>query len=203
MKRTNEYRTFPGEKIKNNDHDFRYKVAAEIRTALRQEYGYGRSSDKKIAQKINRETRAIKNWILGFNMPDSEHLVVLMQSSDAVLAAVLNLANRAYLVPHISSRNCTQEIVSSDAAARQGGRIYSAESCTINVSVALNDAGKLNQRQLWFLGLLQHGQYIQPDAIVTQWGVSIRTARTDVSGLMENSLIRFVGARKTGRYVLK
>jgi hypothetical protein len=32
--------------------------------------------------------------------------------------------------------------------------IYSAGFCTINVTVALSLAGKLNQRQLWFLGYL-------------------------------------------------
>lgn len=71
---------------------------------------------------------------------------------------------------------------------------------TINVSVNLGLAGKLNQRQLWFLGELQNHKEVRAEDIATAWEVALRTAKRDVAGLSAAGMIRFVGARKTGWY---
>lgn len=80
---------------------------------------------------------------------------------------------------------------------------YSDNNVTIQVTVDLDTASRLNQRQLWFLGRLQRGDAPHADAIAKTWGVTLRTARRDVAALVALKLARFVGPNKTGHYELK
>jgi Fic family protein len=79
-------------------------------------------------------------------------------------------------------------------------KIYSVSSVTINVTLPLTQASNLNQRQLWFLGRVQQGLTSKADDIEAAWGVTLRTAKRDIAGLIDLQLIRFSGARKNGRY---
>ncbi len=80
--------------------------------------------------------------------------------------------------------------------------VYGDKFFTINVAVRIEDAAELNQRQLWFLGCIQTGKKPSTEAITEIWGVTMRTAKRDVAGLVSLKLIRFRGAKKTGHYVL-
>ena len=60
----------------------------------------------------------------------------------------------------------------------------------------------LNDRQNWMLLQLAQGHAIAAEDVMTQFGVSERTARRDIAGLRERKLVAFEGAPKTGRYVL-
>ena len=58
----------------------------------------------------------------------------------------------------------------------------------------------LNERQDWFLVLLRHINEGRAEHITAEFGVSLKTARRDIERLKETGKIRFVGAKKTGRY---
>jgi hypothetical protein len=93
--------SFPLPVITKSCSIYREKITSEIAAALHQEYGGKLPPNKKIANGTAMMARAIKNWFSGRNAPDSANLIHLMEHSNAVLAAVLRLANRHYLVPHV------------------------------------------------------------------------------------------------------
>ena len=68
------------------------------------------------------------------------------------------------------------------------------------MTISLNRASQLNQRQLWFLGMLQQGYVIKAEHVTATWNVSLRTAKYDIATMAETGLIRFVGTRRTGSY---
>ena len=61
----------------------------------------------------------------------------------------------------------------------------------------------VNERQRWFMAQLQRGGQVKAEAIVSQWKVSLATAKRDIASLREKELVEFVGATKTGSYRLK
>jgi len=66
-----------------------------IAIALRADFGASAAAVKRIARFTRANERAVRNWFEGKNGPSGEHLIRLMQHSDAVLGAVLSLCNRA------------------------------------------------------------------------------------------------------------
>ena len=75
-----------------------------------------------------------------------------------------------------------------------------ANFCTISVTISLKHAQNLNQRQLWFLGMLQQGYRVRANDSVKTWDVSSRTAKYDISLLTKMGLVQFIGPPKTGKY---
>ena len=65
-----------------------------IGAALSYELGGAGRAAKTTIRWTGVSERTAKNWILGSNGPSGEHLLELMRHSDAVLAAVLELAGR-------------------------------------------------------------------------------------------------------------
>lgn len=65
----------------------------------------------------------------------------------------------------------------------------------------LTDA-TLNERQRWVLDRVGKGHPVKAREIAAHWQVSIKSARRDLAGLCGCGLLRFVGARKNGRYQL-
>lgn len=61
----------------------------------------------------------------------------------------------------------------------------------------------VNERQRWFMEQLQRGGQVKAEDIMSQWQVSLATAKRDIASLRENGLVEFVGAAKTGSYRLK
>lgn len=72
-----------------------------------------------------------------------------------------------------------------------------AENVPINVPIK-----SLNERQRWFLILLKRKNKARAEDIAVHFGVALKTAKRDIEGLKDAGKIRFVGARKTGRYEL-
>lgn len=58
----------------------------------------------------------------------------------------------------------------------------------------------VNERQHWFMAQLQRGGQVKAEDIVSQWKVSLATAKRDIASLREKELVEFVGATKTGSY---
>lgn len=194
--------------LKNIDHKFpkekadkiESKIAKKLRTILRDHYYDFPSAVKSICAKTGVHERAVRNWYDGRNPPSSGHFLVLARSYPAVLQMMLELAGR----PDLAAA-CMQESNGSSHGTENAARGSEIETegaifCTINVTISLNMASQLNQRQLWFLGMLQQGYVIKAEHIITTWNVSLRTAKYDIATMAETGLIRFVGARRTGSY---
>ena len=60
----------------------------------------------------------------------------------------------------------------------------------------------VNKRQQWFIEQLKQGCQSKPADIVEKWGVVEKTAKRDISDLQKKGLVKFMGAPKTGTYLL-
>lgn len=179
-----------------------HKIANAISTALRQDYGELTSAVKRIGRITGVHPRAIRNWYEGRNVPNSVHLLMLAQHSPNVLRVLLQLIGHGYMAEFISWEFSPVNRPSKAILISNGANIYGERLFTINVTLAPQTAAKLNQRQLWFLGLIQRGHEVRPADVSEVWKVTLRTAKSDLAGLKRLGLVRFVGARKNGLYVL-
>jgi pyocin large subunit-like protein len=69
-----------------------------IADALRADFGSMPSTMKTVARMTGANERTVRNWFEEKNGPSGEHLVVLMQNSEAVLQTVLRLSGREELL---------------------------------------------------------------------------------------------------------
>ncbi len=83
-----------GKSFPNREEHTRPPFAQAIALALREEFGGGPSAVKAVAGLTRSNERAARNWFEGKNGPSGESLIRLLQHSDVVLRAVLDLAGR-------------------------------------------------------------------------------------------------------------
>lgn len=178
------------------------KIALSISQALRQDYSELTSAVKRIGRITGAHPRAIRNWYEGRNVPNSTHLMMLAQCSPNVLRVLLELIGRGDLAEFISRDFFPTSKPLQGANISNPAKNYGERFFTINVITTREIAAKLNQRQLWFLGLLQAGREAKPSDIVSAWGVTLRSAKSDLARLRKLRLIRFIGARRNGCYIL-
>lgn len=168
------------------------ELAQIIAYALRKNHGHFGSAVKQIGRLINAEPRTIRNWYEGRNAPSLRHFLILARHSPSLVESFLSLAGHGDMVDLFDGTDIVSNVPKT--------KIYSVSSVTINVTLPLTQASNLNQRQLWFLGRVQQGLTSKADDIEAAWGVTLRTAKRDIAGLIDLQLIRFSGARKNGRY---
>lgn len=190
-----------------NDQIMTSAIAEEMITflvqkILRQEYKNQTSAVKRIGQKTGIEIRTIRNWYEGKKAPKSAHLLILTRYYPQLLQEIIKLVGDVDLWTSNDRVSYPSVFITDARQNSTSEQIYSARSCTINVTFNIEMSGKLNQRQLWFLGLLQQGYKTKTTDIVSIWGVSARAAKYDIEGLVALNLIHFTGPRKTGRYAI-
>lgn len=83
-------------------------ITQAVSTALRNAVGYFPSAPKLIAQKVQRNPRAARNWLEGHNAPRAAELIELMREFDEVHEEVLRLANRKSIEPSGSTNQRIQ-----------------------------------------------------------------------------------------------
>jgi len=189
-------RLFPPQSGPISDHDLAVKIA----TALRRNFGDSPHAIKRIGKLTGANLRTIKNWYSARHAPSASHLLALARMSKELLRVVLEEIGEQSLLGAYDLLKENPDPPESIPLNGSDVEFYSAKSCTINVTIDMGAAGRVNQRQLWFVGMLQQGQRIKAEDIAHTWGVSQRTAKYDVAGLMDNGLVEFIGARKTGWY---
>lgn len=72
--------------------------SAVISASLRAELGGTHQAVKTLMRWTKANERTVKHWLAGTTGPRGEHLISLMRQSDAVLAAVLQMAGRNHVV---------------------------------------------------------------------------------------------------------
>jgi hypothetical protein len=104
-------KTFPSE-----DRNSLPPFARAIALALKAEFGGGPSGVKTVARLTRANERAVRNWFEAKNGPSGEYLVPLLQHSDLVLRAVLDLAGRRGLLVAAGFAELRQQLVDLVAA---------------------------------------------------------------------------------------
>ena len=188
---------------KNNDYIFPSKTHEKIEAQITQElmkilrnHHHGSSCVKWICRKTGAHERAVRNWYEGKNPPSSGHLIILAQSYPAVLQMILKMTGHGYLIPYIVPLDKVEAVA---ADPKRGAE--SDQNVPINVPIK-SWPTDINVRQKWFLVELGHTVKVSAASITERWGVTLKTAKRDVSDLKERGLITFNGARKSGHYQL-
>ncbi|MDX2028568.1 MAG: DeoR family transcriptional regulator [Alphaproteobacteria bacterium] len=171
------------------------ELAKIVAMALRQDFGDTPSAVKRIGQLTNANLRAIKNWYQARNTPSSGHLLLLARSSPSILKFILMQIGGEDLWDAF-------RLLSSHALATAPEPempVYTDTSFTENVPINV-PIKSFNERQRWFLILLKRKNKARAEDIAAHFEVALKTAKRDIEGLKDAGKIRFVGARKTGRY---
>lgn len=189
--------SFPLTVITKRHAIYRQKITSEIAAALHQEYGRKQPPNKKIAKGTSTTARAVKNWFSGRNAPDSANLIHLMEHSDAVLAAVLRLANRHDLLTHVLATEQDDILQNRPKSGAKKEPINAPKVGPINLK-----SGDSLLRKTWFVAQIREGKSPSASSIARHWQVSIKKAKGDIRDLKKEQTIAFQGAKKNGRYVL-
>jgi hypothetical protein len=172
--------------------------------------------------------RTVKRWLAGSHGPRGDHLLVLMEHSDAVFEAVLTAINRrdaAIAARVVAATSSLEEVIrlleaersaplpaglpgggAHDTGASSGGndrdddRDHDRNNDRDRGPRDTRPGASTQERQAWFLEALRDGQHVGAADITDRWKVSEKTARRDIAALKERGLVKFVGARRSGRY---
>lgn len=173
------------------------ELAKIVASALRHDFGDSASAIKRIGQLTNANLRAIKNWYQARNTPSSGHLLLLARSSPSILKFILMQIGGEDLWDAFRLLSSHALVTAPEPETPVYAETNPPENVPINVPIK-----SLNERQRWFLILLKRKNKARAEDISAHFDVSLKTAKRDIEGLKDGDRIRFVGARKTGRYEL-
>lgn len=159
-----------------------------VSRALRSTHEGEASPVKKISQRTGIAPTTIKKWYTGKKPPTIGHFMMLVQKYPEVLKTFLEASGHGYLMEHVRAET---------AANDEGSASFFRDISDVPKNVPKNF---FNERQDWFLILLQDTNEGRAEHITAEFGVSLKTARRDIERLKEAGKIRFVGAKKTGKY---
>ncbi len=171
------------------------ELAQIVASALRQDFGDTPSAVKRIGQLTNANLRAIKNWYQARNTPSSGHLLLLARSSPSILKFILVQIGGEDLWDAFRLLSSHALATAPEPEMPVYADINAGENVPINVPIK-----SLNERQRWYLILLRRKSKARAEDISEHFEVALKTAKRDIEGLKDAGKIRFVGARKTGRY---
>jgi hypothetical protein len=171
-----------------------------VATALRSDFGNEPHAIKRIALLADTKPGTVKNWFSRRNAPSAFHLLRLARGSSSLLKFILEEIGGTDLREAFELLDKSKENAGPPARRLSDEKALRAENCTIRVSRPLAAARMLNQRQLWLLSQLEDDRKIRADDVVKTWDVSLRTARSDIAGLITMDLISFRGSKRYGFY---
>lgn len=183
--------------------------ALAIAELLRKEHGDSHRAIKQVMRQTDASERSVKHWFSGQHGPDAVYFLRLVVSSPVIKAFVLGLIEGPatqspsgpvdrFALSAAREAYATGEKTTGKAATRgQGdGSKRDPKRDPINVP----DLSELNERQRWFLALVEEGRRCGAKEIVAGWKVSLKTARRDISTLQQTQLLEYIGSRRRGRY---
>lgn len=177
------------------------KIAIKVAEILRHEYEGIASPVKNISLKTGVAPATIKKWYSGRNPPRLTHFLILAQNYPSILQVLLEAIGGPDLWDAFTLLGNKLK-PPQEGQSRYIERIYSAEKLHYKYQDVTANRRQAEQRRVWFLEQLQQGQQLKFDDIVIRWKVSPRTAKSDIAAMVELKLIKFIGARKNGIYVL-
>jgi hypothetical protein len=191
--------------------------AAIIAGALAKELGDTHRAAKVLMGWTGAGERTVKHWLAGLHGPTGDHLLVLMQESDAVFEAVVTAINRrdaAIAVRMLAAQRSLQEVASlmhlehvrppvadEPAASGQGSKRTRGPNDRENDRNRDRDhdresaetSPRSGLRQSWFLEALRAGRCIGAAELAERWGISEKTARRRYRPSESHGLDRVLG----------
>jgi len=175
------------------DPEFHNNLNADISNILKIKYDQNTSSLKALARDLNMNPRVVKNWYEGTRIPSLENFIKLCQ----VIPELKDMFDEKCSI--INDNNALKN--SNDDCEFE---IYTITFDSIKSHKQFAKLQNLNQRQLWFYNQInERKQNLKANDIIAKYAVSIATAHRDIKILMELRLIKFIGPKKTGSYVIR
>lgn len=161
---------------------------------------------KKIMKLTDASEQTVKHWMSAQHGPETIFFLRLLTNSPVIRAFVMSLIEVSQ-DPAIASQTSEFPVPSMPMTPHPpGSRQERPPDDRLNdlTNVAITDPidDALNERQRWFLARVDAGSRCRADDLSTHWSVSLKTARRDIAGLCSAGTVRYVCARKNGRYVL-
>ena len=175
------------------------ELAKNIGKNLQQLFPNEKEAYYSISKKIRVNYQTVWNWYNGLHLPNTINLLRLSSIYPEILKSLLDFVGRRDIWDGYENYKSISEIDLKKYQILEKSEIYT----DIFVGINMERNIKLNQRQLWFIKKLQLGINVNAKEIIRFWNVSSRTAERDISELTKHQIIKFVGAKKNGRYVLK
>lgn len=185
----------------------RQAYAEIIASLLRKEHGDTHRAVKQLMRLTNASERSAKHWMAAQHGPDTVFFLRLVATSPVIRAFVLGIieSQQSEIPEAPTQAQGTSELGGVHLGGQASGRYWPN-------SVLKNDPGSgpsndpinagLNERQIWVIDRVGRSYPARARDIAAHWKVSIKSARRDLAGLCACGLLRFVGARKNGRYQL-
>lgn len=174
------------------------KTAQIISDILKGLYEEKRPSVKAIAAVMPADLRTIKSWYEGQNVPNLSHFLQLCMSSPEFLAAILKIIGYSDLARYLMQTEKRKKALKVVPTIE----VYSINFDAIKSPDLLDVVRQLGIRQVWFYSQLKKGRRYGVDDIVSFWGVGTATAKRDIADLVRLGLVRFVGSKRDGHYIV-
>lgn len=171
-------------------HNITTKVfASMISESLRYEYKNDGSAIKRISLATDISTGTISKWYQSKNTPESKHLLRLAAVYPSVLKVFLVLSGYSDVWDLYCNLNSDKTLIKEKPFTRSINDSSKDKFVTINITIAKEHVIKLNNRQIWFYGELQQNKKLSLTDLALFWGISKRTARRDISTLIDLELL--------------
>ncbi|SCY86348.1 hypothetical protein SAMN05660666_03280 [Novosphingobium aromaticivorans] len=182
----------------------RVAYAETIAELLWREHGRDRGAVKQIMKTTGASERTVKHWMSAQHGPETVFFLRLLTSSSVMKAFVLDLiqiSQLAAIAPQLTdypARGPSMLLPSREPRHEKPPD----DRTNVPISVPASDPiiDGLNYRQRWFLDRVGSGYPCRAYDLSTHWQVSLKTARRDIAALCSAGKIRYVGARKNGKY---
>lgn len=182
----------------------RQAYAEVIASLLRKEHGDTHRAVKQLMGLTHASERSAKHWMAAQHGPDTVYFLRLVATSPIIRAFVLGIIESQQSPSADAALARAQSMVGPGRERPWGRHWPNSDPINDPESDPGNDpiTRGLNERQRWVLDRVGRGLPARAPDIAAHWGVSIKSARRDLGGLCARGLLRFVGARKNGRYQL-
>ncbi len=142
--------------------------------------------------------RSIWNWYNGLYAPNLLNFILLSQKVPFLIQVFLELCNKSEIWNAYQVKINSSELVNNLSKNLKNDKSYTL----IFDGIKPEHLKVMNQRQLWFLENIVSGNNVRKADISEFWQVSRSTSERDIAALVELSIIKFIGSKKSGRYYI-
>lgn len=166
-------------------------IRKAVISAIKQEHVNISAAIKSVAAITGIDSNAIAKWHRGKNTPSTAHFLTLAMFYPSILETLLSLIGREDLwgmaVREDIPVRMRETLSTLHAKYQKRGDIFGK-----------NGNELWNERQLWFVDMLQRHARMQNKHIALHWNVTLRTAKRDTEKLIAAGIIHSVRAGGTG-----
>lgn len=167
-------------------------LMSKISQILHIKYNAHSSSVKILARDFDVDPRTAKNWLEAKRLPNLIQFIKISQTISEMRDLYLSHCQKLDEDSSIFLDAKTEHI-----------EIYTIKIDGIKLQNQFEKIQNLNQRQIWFYGeIYTKKRNLKANDIVSKYAVSAATAHRDIKNLTELNLIKFIGSKKTGSYII-